>query len=121
MYHTIIQSNGSRWAGESPATLAELLEVMGRHQLDPSFNNCECLAHRAGPNIGTWDKAVYPDLGPIYPDHPDTVRFWGNFFDVSHVFSIDTDDPEVMVALRKAIANNRAKFHSQTSRFTTGA
>lgn len=44
---------------------------------------------------------------PIAP--PGTVRFWGNFATYSHVFSIDTDEPELIERLTTAIRANQER------------
>lgn len=105
-------SNGSRWMGEEPATVEELLEVMARTPLDPRFEDYGGFigdtrgAKPAGYNAA--GKRCYIDTGPIYPEHPQAVRFWGNFFELSHVFEIDTDDPETIEKITRAIRANQS-------------
>lgn len=50
------------------------------------------------------------DGAPIYPDSPDAVRFFGNFAEVSHGFTIDLDDAELIQRMRDAIEANIAAF-----------
>lgn len=117
-----IESNGSRWNGEPPAAIDELLAVMASTPLCPSFVD---LADQPGDrpfegaarvarqnpdwtphsprNVSRW-----LDGDPIYPESPDARRFFGNFAEVSHVFCIDTDEPELLERLRTAIADNMA-------------
>jgi hypothetical protein len=45
---------------------------------------------------------------PIYPEHPTAVRFWGNFFGASCVFSVDTTDTALIAELTGLIAENMA-------------
>ncbi len=85
---TSIISNGSKWAGEEPDTLEVLCEVLQSNTLDRTFEG--------------FGNFVLADAG-------EPVRFWGNFFDVSHVFSIDTDEPEVIERLSGLIRANQQK------------
>ena len=66
---TTIHSNGSHWAGEEPDTIMELLAVLQAYTLEPMFE-------RNGDFI--------IDSDPVLPFK--TVRFFGNFRDLSHVF-----------------------------------
>ncbi|MDT8992710.1 hypothetical protein RQP54_17695 [Curvibacter sp. APW13] len=45
---------------------------------------------------------------PIHPDHPEAVRFWGNFFEYSFSFELDTDDKALIAFLDARIAENMA-------------
>lgn len=117
-----IESNGSRWGSSPPATLDELLEVMAREPLCPSF-----LGLMDGPDDTPYEGAAriavrnpdrsraessdvpaWIDGDPIHPGYPDARRFFGNFVEVSHAFCVDTDEPEVIERLRAAIAANIA-------------
>lgn len=86
--NTYINSNGSRWYGEAPATIEDLLNVLKIKTLDRWFE-----LH--GNFILEGDEG--------------TTRFFGNFFDVSHVFHIITNDPEVVERLTTAIRTNQQK------------
>ena len=62
-----IISNGSKWLGQAPDGINELLETLDRCVLDPSFEDCGGFVHH----------------------HKDgSYRVMGNFHDVSHVFNI---------------------------------
>lgn len=61
----------------------------------------------AGP-FGTVPKWI--DGPPIYPDSPDAVRFFGNFAEVSHGFTLDLDDAGLIERMRAAIEQNIATF-----------
>jgi hypothetical protein len=90
---TTITSNGSKWAGEPPDTLETLLEVLTREPLDPMF-------------AAYGDFVI--DLSREQPDQPPgTLRFWGNFYALSHVFSIDTNEPPIIDQLTTAIRANQ--------------
>ena len=112
-YLTHIESNGSKWGGEAPDPIERLLERLQTETLDPMFEEYGNFvhparkAHRECSERTGW-KDVYTDAGPIYPDHPNAVRFWGNFLTYSHVFSIDTDDPALIEKLTAAIRANQA-------------
>ena len=91
---TTIQSNGPRWAGQAPASVDELLDVLARETLDPRFEK--------------YGNFILRDEPPL--------RFWGNFFNVSHVFSIDTDDPALIDRLTSAIRANQQRPDYQAAR-----
>ena len=91
---TTIQSNGSRWAGQAPASVDELLDVLARETLDPRFEK--------------YGNFILRDETPL--------RFWGNFLSVSHVFSIDTDDAALIERLTAAIRANQQRPAYQTAR-----
>lgn len=81
-----IISNGSKWAGEPPDSVEKLLEVLAKYALDRRFEQ-----------FG----------GFITKDETDdSVRFFGNFFNLSHVFQIVTDEPEIIERLSAAIHAN---------------
>lgn len=99
---TTIHSNGSKWAGEAPDTIEQLIEVLAQHPLDRRFE----------------DYGNFIDRDPEWLDgstKPGVVIFFGNFLTVSHVFNIETDDPEVIERLNRAIKANkrRADYRSQ--------
>ena len=77
-----IISNGSKWAGEEPDTIDVLLKRLEEYTLDPVFGEFMTLL----------------DNGKI--------MFFGNFFDYSHVFRIETDDSEICEKLTNAIVKN---------------
>ena len=84
---TTIISNGSKWAGEAPDIIDDLLEVLASQPLDRRFEMS-----------GNF----------IEPFNGET-RFWGNFLTVSHVFNIDTDEPDVIKRLTAAIRENQQR------------
>jgi hypothetical protein len=94
--------------GEEPDALEQLFQVLASDPLDPTFEeygNFCCGEPRAAVHLG---KGEYADKGPIYPDAPGMQRFWGNFYELSHVFRIDTDEPELIERLTVAIRTNQA-------------
>jgi hypothetical protein len=89
---TVIDSNGSKWAGEPPDPIEKLYEVLQTHTLNPVFEK-------------------YGDFcfwAPDSPDQPAMIRFWGNFYALSHVFAIDTNEPAVIERLTTLISNNKS-------------
>jgi hypothetical protein len=81
---TTITSNGSKWYGEAPDSIDKLLEVLKENTLDPRFIE--------------YGNFIIADVG--------SVRFFGNFRDLSHVFNIRTDDPAIIAKLSRAIHEN---------------
>lgn len=45
---------------------------------------------------------------PIHPQHPEAVRYFGNFFESSFAFELDTDDLHLIAYLDTLIAENMA-------------
>jgi hypothetical protein len=97
---TTIQSNGSKWAGEELDSIEDLIEVLKTQTLNPIFEQYGDFAET--------DPRFYTSGELCYPDNPGTVHFFGNFYTVSHVFNIDTDDAETIATLRGLIAANKA-------------
>lgn len=113
---TKIISNGSHWAGEEESPLASLFEVLATQpllrsferygnfiQADPEIEWLEWQASREFPHIGRHVPGPSP-YAPLM-----VHRFWGNFLNVSHVFSIDTDEPELIERLTAAIRANQQR------------
>lgn len=82
---TTIYSNGSRWCGQDPATVAELLGVLAVEPLCRSFEI----------------------FGNFITSDGDAAHFWGNFHKISHVFSIETRDPALAERITAAIRANQ--------------
>lgn len=111
---TIITSNGSRWLGEEPASIEELVELMGKEPLDISFEKYGNFIMRNPQHAVYLGNGKYKDTGPIFPGE-DMTRFWGNFANLSHVFQIESSEPAVIELLTDAIRRNqkRADYISQ--------
>ena len=105
-----ILSNGSRWAGEEPDSIENLLEVLREHPLDRSFEHYGNFVDTS-PLWGPDGTSPNP-----YPDNPGVVVYSGNFSNLSHGFNIHTDEPEVIALLTDAIRANqqRPDYLSQT-------
>jgi hypothetical protein len=65
----IIRSNGSKWAGQEPDGLDELHKALASYHLD----------------IERFAAMGFIDFSP----NGETVRLFGNFLNVSHVFNIE--------------------------------
>ena len=95
---TFINSNGSKWAGSEPDSIETLCGVLAEYTLDRTFEeygNFICV-REDGPREGL-------------------TSFFGNFFALSHVFNIDTDDAALIEKLTKLIRANqlRAEYQAQ--------
>lgn len=117
-----IMSCGSRWAGEEPGDIADLLGALKSATLDPKFekygnfintNPCDAASN---PKWGYGNnEPKWIDGKPLYAV-PGVYRFFGNFLDLSHVFSIDTNDAPTIRALTAAIEANIASEAYQEAR-----
>lgn len=83
---TTIHANGSKWLGQEPDSIEKLFERLENNTLDPTFEDYGNFAKNRGAGV---------------------VHFWGNFHDVSAVFDIETDDPELVQSLIAAIKANQ--------------
>lgn len=112
---TWIEGNGSRWGGDPPLPLEDLLSRLETATLDPRLVHSESGSFfTKGPRYGVFvrletgeKKLVGGEL--LFPEHPELLEFFGNFFDYSHGFHIFTDDPLVIAQLLVAIARNMEK------------
>lgn len=100
---TIILSNGSHCLGSGPDTIEELLEVLESQPLDRTFED-----------FGGF-HSPFPSLCDQWGNHNHDSElegkesFFGNFFGLSHVFNIYTDESEVIQSLSEAISRNKAR------------
>lgn len=114
MTATFIISNGSKWLGENPDSIDTLIDRLTNEVLDPTFEEYGDFCERAG------DETVESlNAGGRCPSHQEAVRigdsiagpalhFWGNFYSYSHVFSVVTDDPDLIARMTTAIRANKA-------------
>ena len=93
-----INSNSSKWYGQQPDTIDDLINVLNNHALDPVFENYGNFVNR-NPK---WSK---PEIAEKYQG---CTQISGNFSEISHVFSIITDESEIIEALSEAINKNVA-------------
>ncbi len=102
----IINSNGSKWYGQEPDGIPELLKALKKYTLDPSFEKYGNFVDHNPKYIG---KKTQEKLNGC-------TRFFGNFIDRSHVFSIDTDDETIINELEAAIQQNKQTEAYQKAR-----
>lgn len=91
---TTIHSNGSKWLGQEPDAIDDLLDVLGRETLDPAFER--------------YGRFHYVEGGKHW--------FFGNFLTVSHVFRIETTDQQIIDKLDTAIAANKTTENYKAAR-----
>lgn len=110
-----IQSNGSKWAGESPDNIEVLLEVLSKYNLDlPMFSNKDTSEYtfitenphsaKFNPDYPHKSSLMWINDKPLY--NVPVVSFFGNFEDISHVFSITTNHQKTIALLTEAINAN---------------
>ncbi len=78
MTKTIIHSNGSKWLGEAPDTIEQLIEVLKTNRLDFSRFGCHGFVNFRDNN--GFSNEQY---------HRHNVQISGNFIDISHSFDIE--------------------------------
>ncbi|MEX0313442.1 MAG: hypothetical protein AB3N18_04635 [Allomuricauda sp.] len=106
---TIIHSNGSKWAGESPDSIDKLIELLKVYTIEERF------FHQYTDQImqGEIWIDVKRNLCPISIDDDGIIYqkgmhvFFGNFEEVSHVFRIETNNPDLIESLTNAIKCNK--------------
>lgn len=99
---TIIISNGSKWMGEEPDGIEELIEVLSKYPLDRTFEEYGCFFHRV--NREDWvNPTEFADKWT------GAMTFFGNFLTLSHVFDIYTFNQDLIERLIEAIENNRQR------------
>ena len=86
---TTIHANGSKWAGQPPDDIEKLIAMLTAHPLD-----LELSSRTAEP--GWW-------------------TFRGNFQDVSHVFHVETDEPDLAMRVGKAYIRSWLRAHELNS------
>jgi hypothetical protein len=98
-----------RWAAaDGPDEIlgvAELLYLLSEYALDPRFEWDDL--DRRGDFIQPFRSGPSWFRGPHFDDHPNGVRFEGNFATYSCSFGIDTDEPALIAVLTEAIRNNQ--------------
>jgi hypothetical protein len=92
-----IISNGSKWYGQEPDTIEQLLEVLKNYPLDPMFEEYGNFISN-NPNWFKKEAAI---------KHKGCSKINGNFSSISHAFDIITDDQEIIKQLTEAIEQNK--------------
>lgn len=108
-----ITSNGSKWAGEKPDTIEQLLEALENNALDRTFENYGNFIIKCTPEY--WEENSRQGFMRGMKHLIGTTHFFGNFYSLSHVFNIRTDEPDIVSKLTKAIRANqqRPDYQSQ--------
>ena len=88
---TLIHYNGSKWNGQEPDSVDRLIEMLSHHPIGAWFFK-EGVGHMAPDS----------DLGR------GTIRYFGNFEDVSHAFCIETNDADVIRRMNAAVRTSFA-------------
>jgi hypothetical protein len=102
-YKTIIESNGSKWAGDPPDPIEKLYDRLQSDTLDPRWE-------RMG-DFCFWQPTE------TFPGPPVMLRFFGNFYTYSHGFNLMTNDPKVIERLTDLIqANKSTPAYAQAKR-----
>jgi hypothetical protein len=92
-----ILANGSKWHGQQPDTIDQLIKVLNNHVLDPRFEDYGDFID-SNPE---WVKQEYQEK------YEGCTMFFGNFLEVSHVFRVITDEQNIIDRLTKAILANK--------------
>lgn len=104
-----IMGNGSKWYGEEEDDLDELFKVLADTPLDPRWEDHITIDPCEGVQNPHWawgnGEPQWIDGPRMYAVH--VVRFQGNFLEVSHGFTIDTNVPEIIERLTAAIRANQ--------------
>jgi len=107
-----ISSNGSRWYGEQPGDIAELLAALGKYALDVDRFDSFCTVDPCSATVNPKWMPLASNTEPQWIDGKrlyeanGVCRYFGNFSDYSHVFNIDTNDKPTIDALDAAIKAN---------------
>ena len=92
-----IISNGSKWQGQPNDSIETLCEVLKKYTLDPMFE-------KYGNFVNYNPQWIKPESKEKYAG---CVLFFGNFYGVSHVFNLITDEPELINTLETLINANK--------------
>lgn len=104
-------------------SLAMLFDLLTQETLDPTFEKYGNFIEQPRKSIMTgYDggKSIWEDRGPMYPDRPTALQFFGNFLNYSFVFDITTDDSEMIARLTAAIRANQQSDTYRAARAASG-
>ena len=87
-----IVSNGSKWAGEQPDSIEQLIKVLEQYPLDPTFEK--------------YGNFIVSNPNKIDHKYAGCTVFFGNFYSYSHFFNIVTDEPGIISRLTEAVKKN---------------
>src|SRR5690554_5495748 len=94
-----INHNGSKWAGQAPDSIQTLLQTLEQYPLDPTFEDYGNFIHPFVPTQWTEKNEQYRGCTSIS----------GNFYSLSHSFSIITDDQALIELLTVAVQSNQSR------------
>ena len=100
---TIIVSNGSKWAGQEQDPIEILLDVLKNYSLNRTFEAYGDF-YQPVPHLCDQFGAHTHDS-----EYEGLSSFSGNFYTLSHVFNIYTDDHELIEKLKTAIRANKRR------------
>lgn len=106
---TLINANGSKWAGDEPDEIEVLLKRLASEPLDPTFEAYGNFITKNPQGCVYVGRGQYFETGRLYPEHPGTCSFFGNFLNVSAVFDIHTNDEALIAKLEQAIRANQRR------------
>lgn len=108
---TQIISNGSKWMGEEPDNLDSLFKMLETFPLRRDFGFSYFVQEHPIYVSQSWrdeyeGKNIAHYVASVEQPPAGQVHFGGNFYGYSHVFSIKTDEPELIKRLKDAIIEN---------------
>lgn len=92
----ILSTKPGSWRRE-PDTIDRILQYLENYTLDPTFENY-------GNFVDSNPEWLAPEWARKYAG---CTRFWGNFYSVSGVFDVITNDADVIRRLTTAIRRNQ--------------
>jgi len=104
--NTLIESNGSKWAGESPNPIEKLYANLQKYTLNPIYEDMlidKLSDIDEGLNDNGWLNGKRPEKYQGF-----TYDFSGNFYRLSANFKVVTCDPVVISTLIDLIKRNTA-------------
>ena len=102
----IINSNGSKWFEQPSDSIDNLKEVLKYYALDPKFEKHGNFVNR-NPQWVTEDlKEKYKGCSTIF----------GNFLEISHIFSIITNDEKLLAEIEELVNENKKRPEYQDAR-----
>lgn len=96
-YTKFISKHPATWPASQPDTEERIIHYLNTHTLDPIFEDY-------GDFVDLNPKWLTPSMARQYGG---CVHFLGNFYDVSGVFDVVTNDPRLFVRLLEAIRRNQ--------------
>jgi len=107
MKNTVINSNGSKWAGEDPDSIEKLIEVLKNNTIEERFFFWVDKRYLPKGQKPYFCCPISEDKFNDEEKHEGFFNFFGNFEEISHVFSIDTNDPKIIRELTESIQKNK--------------